>query len=800
MSEQSKTTRRQFFKRSAATVAVVGVAKQAQGMEFELGNHSYNYIKRGEERKRVFSCSPLTPHDNPVEAWLEDDRMTPANPLTGKHEPQVVEISGITESVRSRGRVSAAEASAWLQLTDSDRLLTPLKRTGKRGAGQWQEISWQQALKEIAEAIKASPPEAIALLHGKDTSAGAWQHFLHTLGSNTRINLDGSFNKKAAWQALWNAPDSIPDLAHSHYILNFGSNFMVSYPNYAADAMDGRVMRRAKIVSFDPRCSKTAGLSDEWIPVKPGTDGIVALAMVRYLLKNGWVDDYAIRKQSDISIAALKRAVDKYTLQHAEAESGASIQSMSKAARELYESKRGCVVIGAGVSDHANGFDTVRAISLLSLVTGNLESQGGNCQPRMIDLGKLQPAPDMQTENPVKRPARFPLDVGTAYSANVLFHYHCNPAFDATGSYLWRNVLKDKTNIPLIVAIGTFKNETAELADIILPEAHWLERNEPVQSVGDLLPWVGLRQQVVKAPGQAKELRYILRDIIHAIGNPDMNRFWQFRNTNEWMQKQLDGVAGLKRDGGWKLMAKHSGFWPIYGYLHPEKRRIVDEQGEEVMPEYGKPVQLALSPFPHWQQAADTERDEDMLTLIIHASDYHADDASANNKIIAETSLANHLLMNYDKMQELGLNDGELVRVTSAVAYLVTRVRVTQMIFPDVVAMHRDGGHWSIGGVAAGSAGPKQAVFHANSDNDINHNLWWSDMGVHPTDLIAPLFDAAGGGAMATSVHVEKAQASDKYGEVHVDAGKMMGVGQPDEGSQNGENKNKGNQDTGGQA
>jgi len=775
-SESGKTTRRQFFKRSAATAVAVGLAKQAEGMELELGNHSYNYIKRGEDRKRVFSCSPVTPHDNPVEAWVEDDAMTPANPLTGKHEAQVVEISGITESVRSRGRVSAAEVSAWLQLTDGDRMLKPLKRAGKRGAGQWREISWPQALKEIADAITASPPEAVALLCGKDTSAGAWQHFLHTLGSNTSIDLGGSFNRKAAWQALWNAPDSIPDLAHSHYILNFGSNFMVTYPDYAADAMDGRIMRRAKIVSFDPRCSKTAGLSDEWIPVKPGTDGVVALAMVRYLLKKGWVDTAAIEKQSDLNIAELEQAVDQYTLAYAEEASGVPALSIRQVAREFFESKRGCVVIGAGVSEHANGFDTVRALSLLPLVTGNIESQGGNCLPRAIALGALTPAPDVQQENPVHHPARFPLDVGKNYAVNVLFHYNCNPAFDATGSALWRKALADESRIPFIVSIATFRNETAELADIILPEAHWLERNEPVQSSGGLLPWVGLRQRVVNAPGQAKELRVALRDIIAATGNPVMGQFWQFRTTEEWMGKQLDAVTGLKKAGGWKLMAMHSGFWPIYGYLHPEKRRIVDEQGEEVMPEYGKPAYLTLSPFPHWQAAADSKRKEHELTLLIHASDYHADDASANNKIIAETSLANHLLINYDKMLELGLSDGELVRVTSAVGYLVTRLRVTQMIRPEVVAMHRDGGHWSIGSVAAGTAGPKQAQFRINTDNDINHNLWWADMGVHPTDLIPPLFDAAGGGAMATAVQVEKAQAGDMYGDVRVDQIRLASV------------------------
>jgi len=771
-----KVTRRQFLKGGAATVAVVGMAKNAEAMELELGNHSYNYIKRGEERKRVFSCSPMTPHDNTVEAWVEDDPMAPVNPISGRHEPQVVEISGITESVRSRGRISAAEASAWLQLTDGDRMLHPMVRKGPRGSGHWTKVSWEHALQEISATMKAARPEAIALLHGKDTSAGAWDRFLHTAGSSTRIGLDGSPNREAALRSVWNAPDIIPDLAHTHYILNFGSNFLVTYPDYAAEAMDGRVVRRAKIVSFDPRCSKTAGLSDDWLAVRPGTDGVVALAMVRYLLKKGWVNRAAIRKYSNLDIATLEKAVDKYTLEHAGEVSGVDALRIRRVAREFHESRRGCIVIGAGVSAHTNGFDTVRALNLLLLVTGYIESQGGNCLPRSIDLGKIPHSPVTPGKNPVLHPERFPLEAGNAYPVDVLFHYNCNPAFDAPGSALWRKTLTDEKKIPVIVSIGTFRNETAELADIILPEAHWLERNEPVQGQGSLLPWIGIRQRAVKAPGEVKELREILRDIVHASGNADMARYWQFRDTREWLGKQLDGIPGLKRDGGWKLMAKHSGFWPIYGYLHPEKRRIVDEQGEEVLPEYGKPAHLDFSSFPHWQAAEDTKRGDHDLTLVVHASDYHADDASANNKIIAEASLANHLLMNYDTMTGLGLHGGDLVRVSSKAGYLVTRVRATQMMRPEVVAMHRDGGHWSIGSVARTDAGPKHEET-VTTDADINHNLWWEDNGVHATDLIPLRLDKhGGGGAMAVAVRVEKAQAGDAYGTVHVDEMKLAAM------------------------
>ena len=194
-----RLSRGRFLPASAAVASALGYTKKAAAIEVALGEQSYNYIKR-QARTRVFSCSPLPAHDNPVEAWVEDDPMT-VNLLTGKRGRQVVEVSGVTESNRSRGRVSAADASSWLQLSDGDRLMQPLKRAGARGSGKWQPISWQQALGEIGAAVNSSRPEGVALLRGKDTSAGAWDRFLHTIGSNTVIELDDMAQLSNLFQA-----------------------------------------------------------------------------------------------------------------------------------------------------------------------------------------------------------------------------------------------------------------------------------------------------------------------------------------------------------------------------------------------------------------------------------------------------------------------------------------------------------------------------------------------------------------------------------------------------------------------
>ncbi len=769
-----RISRRRFLQVSVAVASVFGFKKKALAMEVALGDESYNFIKR-QPRTRVFSCSPMPLHDNPVEAWVEDDPMV-MNLLTGKPGKRVVELSGVTESNRSRGRVSAADVSSWLQLTDGDRLMQPLKRVGARGSGKWQAISWQQALTEIGVAVNNSAPETVALLRGKDTSAGVWDRFLHSLGSNTVIELDDTANRQAALQTVWGEGDSVPDLAHSHYILNFGTNFFVSYPDYAAEAVDARIYRRSRIVTFDPRCSKTAGLSDEWVQVRPGSDGVVALAMTRYLLDNQWVDEAAIERFSEFNATSLRQELEPYTLEYAAEISGVPALTIRRVAREFAESERGCILTGAGTSGHSNGYDTERALMLLPLVVGALEVRGGNCLPRRLSLSEIEPVPARPEKvNPARNPHRFPLEVGQQYAVNVLFGYNTNPAFSAPSAALWRDALRNEKRVGLFVGIGTFRNETWELADIILPESHWLERNEPVQGEGSLLPWVGLRQRVVDPPAQVRELREILRDIIRTTGNSESQRYWQFSDTREWLGQQLGGVAGLAKGGGWEAMAKHSGVWPTYGYLDPELRRIVDEQGEEVLPQYGLPVKLNLEPFPHWEAATDAVLGKGELTLLVHGSDYHAGDASSNNKVMVEMTLANHVHINTSTAGKLGISDGDLVRVTSKAGFLVTRARVTQSVRPEVVAMHRDGGHWSIGGVASGKAGPEHEGAPVNLDLDIAHNLWWSDLGVQPMDLIVPVFDEKGGGpATATAVTVKKAEAGDAYGTVKVDTSALL--------------------------
>ena len=135
----------------------------------------------------------------------------------------------------------------------------------------------------------------------------------------------------------------------------------IAQPDYAAEAFDGKAFRRARIVTFDPRCSKTAGLCDEWVPIRPGTDAVVALAMTRYLLDMGWADHAAIEKYSNLTADILAEELKPYTLEYAEKISDVPARTIRRLAREFGESNGGCILTGAGTNGHSNGFETERA-------------------------------------------------------------------------------------------------------------------------------------------------------------------------------------------------------------------------------------------------------------------------------------------------------------------------------------------------------------------------------------------------------------------------------------------------------
>ena len=765
-------TRRQFLLSSAAVsvAAAAALATPIPARAAPLGAEGarYHNFKRA-LRTPVFTASPAFGNPYPLIAWQEDDPLAPVR-MDGGSGPRVVAISGIPHAPASLGRAGVAHVAAVLEADDPDRLTTPLRRTGPRGSGQYQAATWDQALAELAPELARARPTGTVILTGPRAPTTLWNRFARTLATPHHFTLGFAAGRAKVWQAVWGVEAPVADVARAGLVLDFGANFLRSHPEWGANLMQGRSRFGTRLISIDPRLSRTAAAAERWIPIRPGTDALLARALAAQMVWNESADVTAAAKLGGLDPKELGSLLDDTDLDAIAEATGLPLKTLEALGDEVSRIRPLTVIAGAGAIAHSGGGGAERWIALLALLAGSVEKPGGLAQPRGFELGAITPEPPTSKADPAS-----PMSAGEqlpwqAPYLDLLVVHEANPAFDQPAAAVWRGWLGEEDAIGTTVAIATRRSETTDLCDWILPEAHWLERHEAVTGQATLLPWVGARQPARTPPGGALALAVILRDLLRGSRPEAAQKYWNFEDPAQWLAPQLDGVEGLEEEGGWQAVLPKVGIWPLYGRFDPQSRQVLDDDGYPPLPTFpAAPPKMRLGALPEWEAPPEVAQPGG-LTLIVHAAEVGDGDVTANHKLIAEQQMANHVQINPGIARLLQIEDGDLIRVISVQGYLVGQARLTQTIHPEVVAMHAQGGHWAGGAVAAGHAGPEHREANGpidSPDADLAHNLWLSDRGVHPMDLLAPHFDPETGlAARCTPVRIEAAQAGDVYGQV----------------------------------
>ncbi|OGT87980.1 MAG: thiosulfate reductase [Gammaproteobacteria bacterium RIFOXYA12_FULL_61_12] len=592
-----KMNRRTFIKVSGGTAAAVATAPSLlKAMEVELGGKDFSPVTYGERQAIPITCHVCNIQDGAI-AFVENGR--------------IVKLEGNPEHVSTRGRLCAkGNAGMWYSY-DPDRILYPLKRVGARGEGKWKRITWDEALTEVAQKLDAAikeDPNSIMLKFGRQRSGGALDRFMHTLGSATIVNHTSvcESSKKIGMEPTWGPDIETPDFANAKYILNFGSNIMEAayfHNPYSQRIVEGTAENKAKLVTFDVRLSNTAGRSDEWIPVFPGTDGAVALAIGHVILRDDLQDSDFINTWTNVKVEELKTHYQQFTPEWASKLSGVPVETIERIAREFATTKPATTYTYRGPAKHLYGSYNEKACMMLPIMTGNIEVRGGYCMPRGMGWPQPQPEPPKPAKpSYLAHPDEYPL-AGHKVShltpfwiaegkqkINVYFSYQDNAVYTNPGAQaVWGKLYRDEKLIPFYVSMSPFMGEETALADIILPDCPYLERWEPESMPNSLWPWLGIRQPVIKPLGEARENRVMLRDIIHKLdadGSRGMKQYWNFKDGEDHMRHHFDNVPGLKEVGGLDFLKKH-GVWPIYGKLDPATGKIVDKTGREIKADYG---------------------------------------------------------------------------------------------------------------------------------------------------------------------------------------------------------------------
>ncbi len=616
---------------AAAPAFTASAATLKAKLPLKQGGENYNYYT-GTKRKAVPTACAMCASRCPAIAYVE--------------KGFVVKLEGNPESVRTRGLICSKGQAAINQVYDPDRILFPMRRTGKRGDGKWERISWDEALDDLAGRLKAirdaGHPEKLMLHYGWISAAADRlinQVFMPSFGSKTISSniCHGQSARQTAHELTWGGATDNWDFDKAHYVLNFGSNVMEAHTNHVALAQrlsSAIAERQVKMVTFDVRMSNTASKSNQWVQILPGTDLAVVLAMCHVVLKEGlnkgageeFLDFCKVTENAGATraekIAALKAHFKKFTPEWAQRISKVDAETIREITREMCANQPACIISSRGAIAHYNGVETERAIQMLSALTGNIDVPGGRCMAVAPNWTfptgpKNKPEPrELEILNGFQGDAALPLNGvdsqilrlikdGQAGRPEVYICYNHNPVYAHADVKMNMEILKDENLIPFTVAVTPFYDESAALSDLILPDATFLERFDFEDGVAaDQVPEYYIRQPAIAPLGEARDFKDVCCDLAKRLRIK-----LGFKSAEDFVAKTCKKTKVIKkRARGFKGMRK-KGVWhdrkanPTY---FAYKQEVSAEQlaGENVL------FDAATGVYWDWKEAHVASREE----------------------------------------------------------------------------------------------------------------------------------------------------------------------------------------------
>ena len=411
-----------------------------------------------------------------------------------------------------------------MQLYDPDRVKNPLKRGNPdRTPGadpQWQEISWDQALDEIAAKMRAlreaDEPEKLLWMSEDHSFTHIQSDFCKLYGTpnySMHSNLC-DVARKASFTSVVGHSRPLADFIQSKYILLFGWNPTAAIKwVYLPRILTRAIEKGARLVVVDPYLSDTAAKAQEWVSVRPGTDGAFALAMGHVIIRDQLYDKAFVEKWTT-GFAEYADYIKDKTPEWAEAITSVPAKTIERIAREFATTKPACVDTWSGPGQHSNGVQGGRAIAALAALTGGYDRPGTLVIPDNRGNKHIEVEPDSRAAATLKQPRfdelkKYPLghksgvyaqmfsnlaeDKGP-YRPKMLMCVFQNPMMSVPGS---QTVAKALAKLETVVVIDTMMSETAMLADYVLPGTVYLERYD-LNTHWVTWPALGLRQPVVK--------------------------------------------------------------------------------------------------------------------------------------------------------------------------------------------------------------------------------------------------------------------------------------------------------------
>jgi anaerobic selenocysteine-containing dehydrogenase len=660
------------------------------------------------DKQAVTTVRGACPHDCPDTCAM----------VVSVRDGRAVKVQGDPEHPFTRGGLCVKVNNYVEKVYSSDRVLHPLRRTGPKGSGRFERVSWEEALDEIAEKFRTASAE-----YGAESIMPV--SYLGTEGILNGLNVgDPFFNKLGATVAERTYCDSgactaytmtigatagvdPESLVHSRYILIWACN-MISTNLHLWPFVAEAQRRGAKVVVIDPVRHRTAAHADWYIPIRPGTDGALALAMMHVIISEGLTDEAYVADYTT-GYDELAERVAGYTPEWAARETGIPAADIRTLAREYATTDPAMIRIGVAIERHAGGGQTVRSIACLPALVGAWRQVGGGLLQLPLWAFPVN-WPALMHPELAKQGTRVVNQflLGQALTGELaldppikaLMVYNSNPMVvcpeqDKVATGLSREDL-------FTVVADHFLTDTARYADLVLPATTQLEQHDVMFSWGHF--YVTLNTPAIEALGEAIPNTELFRRLAARMGfteecftrtDADM-----LAEAFDWSDPAMEGITleSLQRTGWARLnlpspdeYAPHAeGNFPTPSGKVEFRSQVAAEGGNFVVPLFRQGSNDhqpggVVDPLPHYVPPRESPQQGYRLNLISPKSHAYlnssAADQPAQRRVQGEQAVSLHPQDAADR----GIVDEQYVRVFNDRGQFVAVARVSDELAPGVV-------------------------------------------------------------------------------------------------------------------
>ncbi len=501
---------------------------------------------------------------------------------------KAVKIEGNPAHPVNRGRLCPVVQAGLQILYNPDRIKKPIRKIGGRDSQNWESLSWEEALEILGSKLKglkkSGAAHKLALL--EERSSGMlheiFDRFMRVFGSPNHFGNDNDNSLIPAFNLTQGIDKALAyDFENSNYILSFGSSFLTSWPSPVqsmrayAFLRQERPGKKAKIIQIEPRFSITACRSDRWIPIEPGTEGLLALGIAYVIIKESLYDRNFIEKftfgfedwrdKKGESHSGFKSLIlNNYRLEMVSEATGVSVDTIVNLAKEFASDTPAVAVMDHNATQYSNGMYNALAIHSLNALVGSIDVRGGVLVKRDVPLqGLPRISVDEATNKSLEQPridgsdqGRFPFASsipsqipenilnGKPYPVELLLLYRSNPLFSSPNSEKYREAFE---KIPFIVSFSSFIDESSQYADLILPDKTYLEKWQYVESSSaSKVPIVGLGEPAIENLYNARPTEDFILDLAQTMGASFASQF-QWKNSKDFLSYKIDSLFRARK-------------------------------------------------------------------------------------------------------------------------------------------------------------------------------------------------------------------------------------------------------------